>query len=362
MKRLCVVLLTLALSLSALAQETVYVDASAFPLYGKATPETSALYTRLPIGLKDVLRQELWELGCDSAGLFVRFRTNSKNIYARWESLYGFAMNHMTPTGVRGLDLYGRDGDEWMFFGSARPSTQKETTTKCIGGMDGQMREYILYLSLYDGVTKLEIGIDEDAVIETPVLKWPVYDRPVVMYGTSLLQGGCANRAGMAFTNIIGRRLDREVVNLGFSGNGRLDLEIAELMAAMPDPGVYVMDNLPNCTVDRVREATVDFFRILRDAHPDVPVIFVENAPYMYQYYDKKTSDDWYEKNGALKEIFDSLKKQGEKQIYYVRADNMLGNDHEATVDGTHFTDLGMVRYSDLLTPVIEKVLKKANK
>lgn len=335
-----------------------YVDAASLPLYGKICDSTSARYERLPAGLEGCIREQLWDLGRNSAGLYIRFRSNSTNVRARWTSLNGFGMNHMTDTGVRGLDLYCIHDGGWRFMGSARPVRGKKTNdTRIVGHMEPEMREYMLYLSLYDGVAGLEIGVDEDAVIEAPAVDSPVHDKPIVMYGTSILQGGCASRPGMVHTSIISRRLGREVVNLGFSGNAKLDPEIAEWMAKAEDPALYILDFEPNSTPETIAEKGETFFRILRDAHPDVPVIFVEEPFFPHYLFDMEMNKEIVDKIEALQVLFARLKDAGEKNIYYVPSDDMLGDDGEATVDGVHLTDLGMVRYADLLTPVIVKAL-----
>jgi hypothetical protein len=216
----------------------------------------------------------------------------------------------------------------------------------------------MLYLSLYDGVMSLEIGVDEGAFIGHPAVDRPSREKPVVMYGTSILQGGCANRPGMAHTNIIGRRLDREVINLGFSGNALLDIEIAELMASVADPGLYVLDYVPNASAEAIDKVGEDFFRIIRNAHPDVPVIFIEDVIFPTTQFDNRLLEEVTTKNAAQKRLYDRLKKSGEKKIYYISAKGMIGDDGEATVDGIHFTDLGAMRYVDHVLPVMKKALR----
>lgn len=340
------------------AGNIVYVDASAFPIYGKAVEKSSGHYERLPLELKSVCRPRLWDLGRTSAGLYIRFRSNSTTISAKWVSLFGNLMPHMTPTGTRGLDLYALIDGNWRFVGSGRPGTERATEAVIVANMDPVEREYMLYLSLYDGIESLEIGIDEGSEIALPNVSRPSVEKPVVMYGTSILQGGCANRPGMAHTNIISRRLDREVINLGFSGNAMLDLEIAHLMAKVPDPGLYVLDYVPNAYAYLIDEKGEEFFRIIRDAHPDVPVIFIEDPDFTHAVVDNAILKEITEKNAAQKRLFEKLRKSGEKKIYYISSDGMIGYDGEATVDGMHFTDLGAMRYVDHVMPVIKKALK----
>ena len=352
----------LALSLSSFAnvlsaQNIVYTDAAEFPLYGQISENTNARYERLPSELYGVSRDPVWYLGRHSAGLFIRFRSNSTSIHVRWESTFDNTMTHMTDTGTKGLDLYAVHNGQWRHVCSAQPQGKTSERT-FVKDMDPIEREYMLYLSLYDGVSSLEIGVDEGSFIAPPVLDSPSREKPVVMYGTSLLQGGCANRPGMAYTNIIGRRLDREVFNLGFSGNALLDMEIARLMASVEDPGLFILDYAPNAYADMIDENGEAFFRVIRDAHPDVPVIFIEDVIFPFSVFDKRILKEVTKKNDAQKRLFAKLKKAGEKRIYYVSAEGMIGDDGEATVDGTHFTDLGMMRYVDHLMPTIKKALK----
>jgi len=357
--RLLVALLAIVLGTTCASAQLKYYSADYLPLYGKATDAESGRYERLPSALKDVSRPDLYQLGQNSAGLYIRFRTNSSNIQARWESPFMSNFPHMSLTGVRGLDLYVLENGTWRYLGLAFPSPEKKTDTKIIYGMTKEYREYMLYLSLYDGVENLEIGIDQDATMEAPQVDSPRAGKPIVFYGSSILQGGCCSRPGMVFTSMISRELDREVINLGFSGNARLDMEIAHLMAEVKDPAMFILDNVPNCSGNRVREATEEFFWILRKAHPDVPVLFID-LPFFGSYgYDVAFTEDLDDRFAAESEVFEKLKKQGVKNIYYIKHEHTVGTDNEAFVDGVHFTDLGMMRYKDHVLPVIRKHMLK---
>lgn len=349
----------LLLGVSAFAQN--WYDAATLPLYGKARQDTKELYERLPAEFEGRSRDAVWYLGRNSAGLYVRFSSNASAIWLRWSAKFGNHMNHQTLTGTRGLDLYVlTDKGEWRFMASGRPTLDsKDCEQKVIGAMEPKWREYMLYLPLYDGLTKLEIGVDREAVVEAPKVDLPRCDKPIVMYGTSILQGGCANRPGMAHTSILSRRFNREVINLGFSGNALLDLEIAELMASVEDPAIYVFDYVPNAYDYLIREKGEQFFRIVRDAHPDVPILFLEDPYFGHYEYDAGIRSEVDKKNAAQWELFCKLKKQGEKNIWYLKSDDMVGHDNEAFVDGIHFTDLGMMRYADWLAPHIRKHMKK---
>ena len=340
--------------------EIVYQDASAFPVYGKAYEDAGPRYRRFPESLHGVVRDTLWGLSCNSAGLYIRFRTNAPEIHAKWTNT-GYTMPHMTLCGVGGLDLYPYLGEEWRFVGSAfdwNDTNITEHHRKVVGHMEPQMREYMLYLSLYDEVKSLELGVPQGYTIEQPVIASPRNDAPIVMYGTSILQGGCASRPGMAHTNILARRFDRTVINLGFSGNAFLDLDVARLMAKVESPAVFVLDYVPNASANRIRDNGEKFFRILRDSHPNVPVIFVEEPQFAHGVVNQSTAEEVRSRNEAQSALFQSLLSAGETNIYYVHSQNM--NTSEDFVDGVHFTDLGMTHYADCLTPILKEALLRA--
>ena len=352
-----VVFLLMCLS-CALQAQIVYHDAAEFPLLGRGTDAVKARYQRLPDSLENVSRKALWDLGKNSAGMAIRFRSNSTTIKAKWEVLNKFGMGHMTNIGVRGVDLYCMDEGKWYFAGSGTPRG-KETEALLVKDMPIREREFMLYLPLYDGTVKVEIGIDSLATISAPQVNEPVRERPVVFYGTSILQGGCANRPGMAHTNILSRWLKRECINLGFSGNARLDYEIASVIASVEDASVIVLDFLPNVTIDQLKERFLPFYKIIRETCPTTPILLVENPPFPNGRFNAEIVDHYTRENAIFKGYYKQLKKEGDKNVYYFSGEGMIGDDGEATVDGSHFTDLGFMRYAEKLYPVLKKLIKK---
>lgn len=335
------------------------------PVIGKGfencTRETDSVsdgfYTRLPAYLHGKVREAVWDLGQNSSGIAVRFRTDSKCIGARWKLLNNFGMPHMAATGVKGLDLYALEDGKWHFAGTAQPNG-KESQNIFIRRMDGQMREYLMYLPLYDGVIKLEIGVDSTSQVLAPEnTLLTSNDGAIVFYGTSVTQGGCASRPGMSYTSIIERELQVPTINLGFSGNGRMDIAIAEAIAEIPAQA-YVIDCLANCTAQIVRDSTENFLRCILAAHPDKPVYLVSNYCYPYQWLDSQFVEETEEENALWYEFYEKFKAEGYENIRYIDVYNdgdmeksATGPDHEGTVDGTHMTDLGFLRFAKRLIP-----------
>lgn len=349
------IILLLIGSACTLQSQTVWHDGALFPLLGKTCDSTETRYERLPAALKEVSRPPVWHLGKNSSGLAIRFRSNSTQISARWDLLEDVSMNHMTDTGIKGLDLYAWNGQRWQFVNSGRP-TAKMNEQQIISGMTPLEREFMLYLPLYDGVTSLSIGVDSLSTISSPHLAIPTREKPVICYGTSITQGGCVTRAGMSYTNILGRKMNREVINLGFSGNGQLDYEIAELMRSRKDAGLYILDFIPNVNLKQIREKTARFVEILRSENSEIPILFVESIIFPHSIYDRNIFNTVAEKNRALKEEFEKLEAAGDKNIHYLSAKDLIGQDGETTVDGIHLTDLGSVRLAEELFRKIEEI------
>ena len=224
-----------------------------------------------------------------------------------------------------------------------------------IDGIEPGQREYMLYLPLYNGVKSLEIGLPPQAAMK-PLA--PRGSRPIVFYGTSITHGGCASRPGMAYPAILGRRLDQPTINLGFSGNGTMDLELADLLGEL-DAGVYVIDCLPNMNAAAVAERTEPLVRRLRSARPNAPIVLVDdrtfaNAPLLPAHRRHHAAS-----RAALKGAFQRLQAAGLKGLVYVERENLLDDDGEATVDSSHPTDLGMSRIADAMEPVLRPLAAK---
>lgn len=361
MKQIFSFVLSLVSILSAAAAPLTWHSADSLPLIGKGVDpaSTSARYQRLPDSLKNLVKRDaVYYLGTQPAGMAIRFASDAPSISVKWNNLYKVEMNHMTPTGIRGLDLYTMLPDSsWTFVNSARPDLySKSTTANVISNMDPVMREYMLYLPLYDGIDSLYIGIPDDSKLVQPSIALPEVGNPIVMYGTSLLQGGCANRAGMAHSNIITRRLNREVLNFGFSGNGQLDLEVADVLAAVPNPAMYVLDFVPNVSDEQIDTLMIPFVEIIEKAHPGIPILFVEDPRFPHKRFDKNMNHEVDYRNFLMKEKYDKLTTRF-PNLYFLPSVDIAGHDHEAFVDGIHYTDLGFMRYSDILEPILRKII-----
>lgn len=329
-------------------------DPREWGIEGKGFTDTLGDYDRLPGRAKGVVRDAVWNLSRDSAGMSVGFESATPALVVRYTLISeSLAMPHMPATGVSGVDLYGKDGkDRWRWVGNTRPTTPR-VSQSLAKDMDVVQREYRLYLPLYNGLKRLEIGVPKGIEFQ-PVA--PRREGAIVYYGTSIAQGGCVSRPGMAFTSILSRRLDRPFINLAFSGNGKMEENVGRFLVEL-DPAAYVIDCVPNMTAAEVRERTVPLVKQLRKVRPDVPIVLVEDRTHDGQWVSRKLDAERDDRRKALREGYDQLLKDGAKKLTYLKGDKLTGDDGEGTVDGSHPTDLGSVRYADQLEPVLRKVL-----
>jgi len=339
----------------------LWYDISQLELEGKGWDDTTHPYDRLPARAEGKVTDGVWHLSRNSAGMAVRFVTDSTSIGARWKlRSSSLAMNHMPATGVSGLDLYIRTEDPdqlWHWVGVGRPEKFPDNEKPLVSGVPEGQHEYLLYLPLYNGVESLQIGIEADATLFRPAPRPDTRAKPVVVYGTSITQGGCASRPGMAYPAIVGRWLDRPTINLGFSGNGKMEIEMAEFLGEL-DASAYVLDCLPNMSPELVTERVGPFVRLLREKRPDTPIVLVENIRYQAGAILPATKRGYMAKNEALRAVHGELVADGIGGLHYVPGDDLLGHDGEATVDGTHATDVGFLRMSEVLTPVLRSILE----
>lgn len=341
---------------------TLWYSARLLTIEGQGWSDTKSDYDRLPSRAEGVVRPAVWNLSRHSAGIAVRFTTDAPTIQARWTlTSASLAMPHMPATGVSGLDLYVRDSERhWRWLAVGRPSAQT-SSVKLVNGLPISNRTYLLYLPLYNGVTSVEIGIAKEYTIAATGERPAGPAKPIVFYGTSITQGACASRPGMVHTAILGRRFDRPVINLGFSGNGRMETEVVELMAEI-DAAVFVLDCLPNIDAKIVSANTKPCVAILRKAHPTTPILFVEDRSYSDSFLVSSKRERNLTSRAAFRKIFDELQATGDEQIYYLEGNHLLGDDNEGTVDNSHPTDLGFFRQANAFAEVLEPILIDAGK
>lgn len=338
-------------------RNTRWIDAMQLSVEGVGWKDSIENYTRLPNQYKDTVTKNVWNLSRHSAGISIHFSVSGTTfIEAKWTLVENRYMAHMTPQAINGLDLYVRLGGKWQWAGIGKPDNNGLNQHALLkkGFSSDKTYECLLYLPLYTGISDLLLGFSPQATVGHVERKGK---KPLVFYGTSILHGCSASRAGMPFSSMLGRHFDRPVINLGFSGNGLMEAHFAKILAEI-DASVYIIDCLPNMSrfsQDEVYKRTLTLVRELHTIKPQTPIILVEDRSYTHPNLTGEIIHNT--RRVALKAAYQKLKKEIRK-IDYVEGELLLGSDNEATVDGSHPSDLGMYRYFSVLKAPISKALR----
>lgn len=330
---------------------------------GIAQPDTAHKYNRLPAYMETLVRKPVWDLSKNTAGEFIHFRTTARdiNVYYLLSSPHK-AFPHMPETGVSGVDLYAVDRNgQWNWaaphysFGDTAIFRYKSLFLEA-----GKMADFYLYLPLYNSVEWLSIAVPTNEKFE---FVQENEDKPIVAYGTSILQGGVCSRPGLAWTNILQRKLDRTVVNLGFSGNGRFEEPIFDLISGV-DASLYILDCMPNLDGGFLPDSSIksrvyDGVKRLQTSHPGIPVLLVEHAAGFSPYYmDTARLNNYHRSSELIARIYGDLLKDGYKNIYLI-TEKEIGFNINCTTDGIHPNDIGMMQYAKSFEKKIREILEE---
>jgi hypothetical protein len=305
---------------------------------------------RLPQRLKDQIPLAVWSLGLSPSGLRIRFRTDSTQVAIKLAYPSPPNMTNMHAFGQTGVDLYV-DG---VYRSTAiAPKDAAESTPiehVFFENLPRQEREITIYLPLYKPVKVLGIGLDADAKI-TKARRFAVA-KPVVFYGTSITQGGCASRSGMSYQAILARQLNIDFVNLGFSGNGKGEPAVAKMVGEI-DAAAFVLDFAQNNpTIESLREVYEPFLETIRKEHPQTPIVVITAIA------SARETERLDQMRRHVRQVVQQLIAKGDRLLTLVEGVALLGpNRLDGLVDGVHPNDLGFQWIADGLSPHLAKVL-----
>ena len=294
-----------------------------------------------------------------TSGVCVRFRSDSPQLLIRAKLANGCDMNHMPRTGSMGFDTYRKlPGGRLLYNRTLRPDPGAvEVKAECGKNPDRLMCEWVVDFPLYCGVEKVEIGLKEGAAILPP--RPHKVPRPVLFYGSSITQGGCASRPGNTYSAMLCRELDAEQVNLGFSGCGKGEIAVAKAIGGLK-LSAFVMDYDHNAPSPEHLEATHEpFFRAVREAQPDLPIVILSMCDIrsFVLHTDKTTAPARRE---IIRRTWRHAADSGDRNVWFIDGETLFGKDmyDACTVDGCHPNDLGFYRMYKHVLPVLGKALK----
>ncbi|MFO7670095.1 MAG: SGNH/GDSL hydrolase family protein [Bacteroidales bacterium] len=329
-----------------------------FDLDGFEWIKKEGVYRRLPVQPDWEIRDEVDQLANHTAGGQIRFSTNSRRLLIKVKLMERSGMYHMPATGQSGFDLYVHEGKTKRYVSTSRfPHDTIQYQVELFNVNDQEMRSFILNFPLYNGVTSVSVGIEKESDIkEPPPLS---FAGKIVIYGTSITQGGCVARPGMAYSNILSRRLDAEFINLGFSGNGRGEPALAHLINQISGLSFVILDYEANAN-ETIVNSLGPFVDILREKHPDTPILIMSKIRYTSATVGSPKHKLLMENRDFQRALVEKRNSAGDKNIFFLDGSTILGEDYsECTVDGSHPTDLGSMRIADALTDAIHNILSR---
>jgi hypothetical protein len=315
-------------------------------------------YRRLPAKPSWILPEAVDQLANCTAGGQIRFATDAAFLSVKVKLTGAANMYHMPATGQCGFDCYiGGPGEQAYYSTTVYDHRLTEYESVIFTNMERENRVITLNFPLYQGVEEVWIGLDPEAQIALP----PAYDstKKIIVYGTSITQGGCASRPGMAYTNILSRRINMEFLNLGFSGNSKGEPELAHILAEVPDPACLILDYEANCvSTDLLQKTLPDFISIYREKHPLTPILVISRITHAKEKFNSQMAQDRAERKQIQIRTVEQRRELDDANIYFCDGSKLLGKDaHECTVDGSHPTDLGFLLMAEGLTPVLQRIL-----
>ncbi|RFM29779.1 SGNH/GDSL hydrolase family protein [Deminuibacter soli] len=336
-----------------------------FPVVGGREWHTglASFFDRLPQRISDSLRRPVWDLSHNSAGEYIDFTTDATTIDVSYKVTHKTILANLTTIAANGVDLYLQDVSGVWYWIQGAWAFSSDTIHFRYDHIQrpGAVKRFRLYLPLYSSPEWLNIGVP--SVNSFSFVPVDIRQRPIVIYGTSILQGASASRPGLAWSNMLGRHLSLPIINLGFSGNGQLEVPVTGLIATI-EASAYILDCLPNLyDAEKFSDTEVNrritlAVAMLRRAHPATPIVLTEHADGLSSITLDSTYRAKYKRvNTILDSTFTALVRQGYKRLYLLTA-KQIGFTDNSTIDGTHPGDIGMAAYAKAYEKLLKAILR----
>lgn len=338
------------------------VNEPPFKIKGVIYDDNAKRYVRIPQEIAEKVSDGVAHINTWTAGGRVCFKTNSKYIAIQAETDQIGSLAQMSRSGLAGFDLYRRFNDKETYFTTFSPPEKWDAGYSGEIKTYGELTDYTLYFPIYNGVKKVFIGIKKDAIID--MADDNIREPPIVFYGSSITNGGCASRPGNTYPSILGRRLSMDFINLGFSGSAKGEKEMAEYVSVL-DMSLLVIEYDSNAPSENWLEEThYPFYKIIRDKQPDLPIVIMSHCAALHAvYYEMKAGETWGSfdnRRKIIKSTYLRAKKAGDENIYYIDGREIFKGDEwdAVTTEGVHPNDFGFMRFAQYLEKIIKPLLK----
>lgn len=305
-------------------------------------------FRRLPENIAKSISTGVYELHANTAGGRVRFKTDSPYVAIHCKMPSMCRMPHGASTGSAGFDLYVHEVKEKYIGTFVPPYNSKGGYESIIYLGDSQTREITINFPLYSEVSELYIGLKNYSLIQEP--RQYNIEKPIVYYGSSITQGGCASRPGNSYQSIVSRKLDANYINLGFSGSAKAEDGIIEYIKNL-DMSVFVYDYDHNSpSIEHLSDTHEKMFLTIRNAKPNMPIIIMPRPKFYL-------NDEEKERFNIIKKTYDNAISRGDNNVYFIdgKALMQLAEDN-GTVDGCHPNDLGFTSIANAIVTVMNNI------
>ncbi|MCL2522645.1 MAG: GDSL-type esterase/lipase family protein [Erysipelotrichales bacterium] len=295
-----------------------------------------------------VVNPKLIELGAHTAGVSIVFKTDTPILVLRSKLNKGAVLWNMSPILEIGFDLYLKINNKWEFYQTSKHKhLDKSHEAIMFEKLDRSEKEVLINFPCYSAVLELEIGLEEKSFIKTSASfsdakRW-------LFYGTSITQGACASRPGMSYVNILSRYFNKEIVNLGFSGNALAESVMAEMILEVSGLDIVFIDIDANAVEFNTLKPNLELFlKTIRKYSKDLKIILISRVLDVYQKTNKKTNAIYLDTLYFQREI---VKKLNDQSLFFINGYDIfpLKEYSDYTVDGIHFSDLGYYKFADYL-------------
>ena len=308
-------------------------------------------YVRIPTAVAQTVSANTAHLNQHTSGGRIRFVTDSKRIAIHAECIDRPPSPHMPFTAVTGFDVFADVDGNRQYFGTYKPPVDCGGKFEGIVALPLEGKHTIqINMPLYNGVYRVYVGLEKGSTLEKAE---PLMQPPVVYYGSSITQGGCASRPGCSYEAMLHRHFKTDFINLGFSGNARGEVEMMEYIASLP-MSVFVYDydhNAPDR--DHLRATHERGYKIVREKHPDLPIIMMTRPKYYL-------NDVLLERNQIIRTTYENAVAAGDKNVYFIDGRELLLPEARecSLVDNVHPTDLGFFGMYTRLLPLMQTLIK----
>lgn len=326
---------------------TLYISGKPFNTVNPYQRVDTVKYPAMPAPVKRLLTH--------STGLAICFTTNSPSIAAKWCVNKPLTYSNMTTINSQGLNLYVQKNGRWQFAGVAKPDKNKCSQYTIVENMEKDENKFLLYLPTYNELNSLEIGVEKGSTLKSLT---DVFKKRIAVYGSSITQGASASRSGLAYPAILSRHLGYDFINIGMSGSAKMEPAVVAMVNDV-EADAYLLDCIPNSSVQQIKDRTLDMVMAIQKAHPGKPIILLNSIDREQGFIDIKMGNMVLAQNTAADSVAHVLLKNQTKDFYFINVKGFLGDDHEGTTDYIHPNDLGGYRFVKKLEPQIANILKK---